>query len=263
MAIFTGDPRDLALSQLNAANNPAIPFTKENLFFGKPAINPDGTSTVPCVGVLSSEYSLYSSFKFRRINLSKAFDSAPVVKAVVAETIHEMLPAISRELGLTFTANDIVDGAMTIMNPGEEANIVLKALPKSLGYTGSFIIRYLRTRQMLSNAVKNTVLDELKHLPEIPEDKRSLEMAMYSMDFTANKADLRTWGSYWYDYNRVKLVAEANGFPNWPSPIVNGVADYATKDYPLANPAFDRVIVQKEVSIDGFSGDGFFHYNLT
>lgn len=91
MTIFTGSPKDLVLSQINAANNPMIPFTEENLFFGNPRLDTDGSSIVPIAGVLASDYADYSFVKYRRINLTTAFDSVPVVKAVSAETVHEML----------------------------------------------------------------------------------------------------------------------------------------------------------------------------
>lgn len=263
MTIFTGSPKDLVLSQINAANNPTIPFTKENLFFGTPRLDVDGSSIVPIAGVLASEYSDYSSVNYRRINLTNIFDSPPSVKAVIAETLHEFLPTMSRELGLSLGTDDIVDADMLVINPGEEVNIEVIATKKSLAYTGKFIVRWMRIRQALSIAIKNNSLSELNHLPALPADKRSLEMAMYAIDFTPYTADLRLWGSNWWFPDKVKEIAAINGFPNWPTAEVNGVRDSATSAEPLANKAFARVIIQKNVVVGNFKGDAYFHYNLT
>jgi len=263
MSIFTGSPKDLVLSQINAANNPTIPFTEENLFFGTPRLDTDGSSIVPVAGVLASPYSDYSFVKYRRINLTTVFDSVPVFKAVVAETIHEMLPAISKELGLTFGVDDIVDSDMVSINPGEEVNIELVSTKRSLAYTGKFVVRWMRIRLALAIATKNNSLGELNHLPALPADKRSLEMAMYAIDFTPYTADLRLYGSNWWFPDKAKEVAAMNGFPDWPTAEVNGVRDSATSAEPLANKAFARVIIQKNVVVGNFKGDAYFHYNLT
>jgi hypothetical protein len=263
MTIFTGSPKDLVLSQINAANNPTIPFTKENLFFGNPRLDADGLSIVPIAGVVATEYSDYSFVKYRRINLTTVFDSVPSIKAISAETVHEMLPAISNELGMSFTTDDILDADMAIINPGEQVNIEMVATKGSLAYTGKFVLRWMRIRQALAIATKNNSLAELNHLPPLPVDKRSLEMAMYAIDFTPYTADLRLWGSNWWFPVKVKEVARINGFPDWPTAQVNGVRDSATSAEPLANKDFDRVIIQKNVVVGNFKGDAYFHYNLT
>lgn len=263
MSIFTGSPKDLVVAQINAANTPVIPFTKENLFFGNPRIDTDGFSIVPVAGVLATEYSDYSFVKYRRINLSAIFDSVPVFKAVSAETVHEMLPNIARELGLSLTVDDIVDADMTQINPGEEVNIYLISKSSSLAYSGRFTARWQRKREALDIAVKNTTLGELNHLPILPADKRSLEMAMYSIDFTASRTSLRVTGKSWLLPEEVRTIAARNGFPNWPTAEVNAVRDSSTVDEPLSNKTFARVAIQKNVVVGDFKGDAYFHYNLT
>lgn len=170
---------------------------------------------------------------------------------------------MSRELGLSLTTDDIVDADMTLINPGEQANIELISTKKSLAYTGKFIVRWMRIRLALAIALKKNELPELNHLPALPADKRSLEMAMYAIDFTPYTADLRLWGSNWWFPDKVKEVAAVNGFPDWPTAEVNGVRDSSTAAEPLANKAFARVIIQKNVVVGNFKGDAYFHYNLT
>lgn len=263
MAIFASNTRELVLARLNAVNSPAIPFTKDNVYFGIPKIETNGISTVPIAGVLSSEYGQYSSVKYHRINFSKAFDSVPVVRAVYAPTLHELLPSLSIELGLPMTAEDVVNSDISILNPGEEVNVEIIATPGSLSYAGRFIVKYQRLRMMLSAALAKNTLNELNHLPAIPDGQHSLTMAMYAIDFTADKQDLRLWGNNWWYPEKVKTIAAQNGFPNWPSAALNTVRDASTKDEPLANKSFDRVAIQKNVTVGGFTGDAYFHYNLT
>lgn len=263
MAIFANDTRELVLNRLNAANTPVIPFTKNNVYFGIPKLETDGTSTVHIAGVLGSEYGDYSSVKYRRINFTKAFDSVPNIRAVYAPTLHELLPALSIELGLPLNPEDIVDSDISLLNPGEEVNIEIMATPGSLSYTGKFITKYQRLRLALSVALAKNELDELNHLPAIPEEQRSLTMAMYSIDFTVDKQWLRLWGNNWWYPDKVKEIAAQNGFPNWPSAVLNTVRDSSTKDEVLSNKSFDRVIIQKNVTVGSFTGDAYFHYNLT
>lgn len=262
MLFFSGTPKELIVEQINTLNNPLIPFTKDNLYFGRPHLESDGSSTVPCVGMLDSEYTGYSSVRYKRINLTTAYDERPVLKAIVSATIHKMLPAIVRELGLSLTPEDVVDGSVTIMNPGEEVNIVIKTSPKSLAYSGSFIIRYLRIRQPLVQVVLSKQIEELKHIPTPADEKRSLTMAMYGIDFSPYSKDLAAWFGTFRNIDLAKQAAAENGFPNWPTPEVDSVSDVSTKSEPKANQLFDRVIIQKDVEIDGFAGDAYFHYNL-
>lgn len=263
MAIFASNTKELVLARLNSVNSPSILFTKDNVYFGTPKVEVDGLSTVPIAGVIGSEYGQYSNVKYRRLNFTSAFNGiVPLVKAVYAPTLHELLPALSIELGLPMSATDIVNTDISILAPGEEANLELVATASSLSYHGRFFVKYQRLRILLSAALSNNTLNELNHLPAIPAEQRSLEMAMYGIDFTLDKAWLRLWGTTWYYQDKVKQIAAENGFPNWPSAPLNSVRDSATKDEPLANKSFDRVAIQKNVTVGGLTGDAYFHYNL-
>lgn len=263
MAIFTNSPKELILSSLNAGNSPVFPFTKDNVYFGIPKEGSNGLATVAVAGVLGSEYRDYSYVNYRRINLSKAFESIPVVKAVYAPTLYELLESMSTELGLVFLPEDIVNRDISFLNPGEEVNIEFVSKPTSLSYLGKFVVKYQRLRKTLVAALPTTTLNELNHLPTASFEKRSLEMAMYGIDFSADAVNLRLWGNTWWYSDKLKQTALKNGFPNWPTAGYNDCRDSSTKDEPFANKSFDRVVIQKNVSLDNYTGDAYFHYNLT
>ena len=265
MSLLSGTPKELVLSLINSNNELPVPVTGENLYFGKPRMDADGLTTIlPTVSVLGEQYEGYVDFRYNRIDLSKAYDERPVLRAVGEATIYRMLPVINRALGLTLTEDDVLDADVALVEGGEEVNINVVTKATSLGYRGSFLIRFRRLRPLLNTIVLNKQLDEL-HQPGDPSlQKVCLPMAMYNIDFTADRAVLATtWNQYWFDIAGVQKLAAENGFPNWPPPEPNGVTTYVARNHPLANPKFDRVAVQKNVVGPTYAGDAFFHYNLS
>lgn len=263
MGIITDSPKELLLSQINSANSPLFPLTVQNAYFGTPSLKTDGTSVVPVGGFLGSEYIGYTSVTMRRINLSKAMGSVPLVKSTNALSIYDLLPTLSRELGFTFNKEDIVNGNISIIEVGEQANVEIAAAKSSLSYTGKFIVKYQRIRILLSIALAKNTLGELRQLPTIPNDRRSLEMAMFNMDFTDYKANFNIHNGAWYYPAKIRAMAIENGFSDWPTAARYTVQDFSTKDHPYANKAFDRVAIQDNVDIDGLKGSAYFHYNLS
>lgn len=266
MKSLSAPSKDLVLGLINQNNTPPKPITKDNLYFGRPKMDADGiTSIVPTVAVLGSEYTGYANFSYRRINLSKVFDDRPVFRAVGASTLHRMLPDINRFLGLNFTTDDVQDTDVQMVLGGEEVNIYLNALPTSLGYTGSFIIRFLRQREMLSKVVADRHLLQLRHVHDPADAKVSMEMTMYNMDFSNDRDAIAvdSPNSYWLSLAKVQDLMRANGFNSWPAPAANSVKDVSTKSEPRANPNYDRVVIQKDVNMGDYFGDAFFHYNLS
>ena len=263
MGIITDSPKELLLSQINSANSPVFPLTLENAYFGIPSLKTDGTSVIPIGGFLGSEYTGYSSITTRRINLSKAMGSVPLIKATSALSIYDLLPTLSRELGFTFNQEDIVNSNLSTIDVGEQANVEIAAAKNSLSYTGKFVVKYQRIRIALTIALAKNTLGELRQLPTIPINRRSLEMSMFNMDFTDYKANFRLQNGTWYYPTRIRAMAMENGFSDWPTAERYTVQDVSTKDNLYANKAYDRVVIQDNVDIDGLKGSAYFHYNLS
>lgn len=265
MSLLSATPKELVLSLINSNNELPVPLTGENLYFGKPRMDADGLTTIlPTVAVLGEQYEGYVDFRYNRINLTTAYDERPVLRAVGEATIYRMLPVINRALGLSLTEDDVLDADVALVEGGEEVNINVVAKASSVGYRGSFLIRFRRLRPMLNTIVLDTALDERKQPAGVVPGKVLLPMAMYNIDFTADRASLATtWNQYWYNIAAVQQLAAENGFPDWPPPEPNGVTTYVAKNHPLANPNFDRVAIQKNVVGPTYAGDAYFHYNLS
>lgn len=266
MSIFSQTAKDVLLAQANAANNLPFPVTEKNLYFGQAQDNGDGLGKVATVGMLGDVYTGYADLYFKRINLSGFYDDRPILRSPGALNLYAMLGMVNQYLGLNLTEDDVVNTDVADLAPGEQTNINVVAKPTSLGYTGSFVIRYYRIRQQLSAVVKNTELTVLNHLVDPSNGKRDLDMWMWNVDFSNDVTALKTnaANTTWANFQAVKdLVATQFGFTDWPAPEVDGVSDYATKDYPGSNPNYQRVVVQKNVVGQSYQGNALFHYNLT
>lgn len=263
MSITTVPYKEKILTLINSVNDVPVPLTEKNLYFGKPRLAVDGINTLlPTVAVLGEEYEGYVDLQYKRLSFNKIFgDTRPILADVGAKTLHEMLPAINKCLGLRLTENDVLNQNTGFVGVGEQINIDIRASEKSFAYVGNFVMRFLRTRPPLKNIILKRKLPELSYPIDPIDGKASLTMATWGLDFSEDTEALKNGWYYWYDLNAVKMLMEQFGFPNWPAPVINGVSDYATSQIPTSNKAFDRVIIQKDVVVGNYKGDAYFHYN--
>lgn len=264
MSLLNGTPKEVVLSLINQHNTLPVPLTEENLYFGAARFDTDGVTTIlPVTAMLGGQYEGYQNFKYKRINLSQIFDVAPIVSDVGGPTLYSMLPAVNKILGMDFTEDDILDTDIATINAGEQTNISMVAKSSSIGYSGQFFFRYIRLRITFTDAVKSTALQTLVYPGHPDITKTNLSMMMWDFDFSADVAagTLSLRGNTWANQTAVATLMQEFGISDWPAPVVNGVTDYATVDYPGANTAFQRVIVQKTVSGSSYAGDALFHYN--
>ena len=264
MSLLNGTPKEVVLSLINQHNTLPVPLTEENLYFGAARFDTDGVTTIlPVTAMLGGQYEGYQNFKYKRINLSQIFDVAPIVSDVGGPTLYSMLPAVNKILGMDFTEDDVLDTDIATINAGEQTNINMVAKSSSIGYSGQFFFRYIRLRITFTDAVKSTALQTLVYPGHPDITKTNLSMMMWDFDFSADvtAGTLALRGNTWANQTAVATLMQEFGINDWPAPVVNGVTDYATKDYPGANTAFQRVIVQKTVSGSSYAGDALFHYN--
>lgn len=266
MALLPAAPQDDLLALINAANpNLPVVITADNLYFGNPRLDTDGvTSILPSTAMLGKEYRGYVDFRYKRIDLSKAYDTRPQLHTVGASTLYEMLDVVNQFLGLNLTTRDVVDTNVASVGAGEQVNINVQTQPGSFGYVGAMVIQFFRLRPEMINVVKITSLPVLNHLVDATVAKKDLDMQMWNVDFSLSTAALKiNTSEYWANVSAVQqLMADEFGYTDWPAPQVRGVADYATKDYPGANTKFQRVSVQKNVVGSTYQGNALFHYNL-
>jgi hypothetical protein len=264
MSLLPATPKEVVLSLIAQQNTLPVPLTEKNLYFGNPHLDTDGLTTIlPTTAMLGGEYEGYATFKYKRLDLSKIYDERPALYTVGAATLWEMLPIVNKYLGMNFTTNDVLDTNVAYIDGGAQVNINIAASPSSVGYTGSFVLRFFRQRVNFPDAVKNASLGVLSFPPNTVAGKRNIGMMMYDHDFTNDRNSIMTWGHAWFNFPAVKALMTDFGITDWPAPPVAGVTDYATKDYPGANTNFDRVVVQKAVVGVDYAGDALFHYNLS
>ena len=251
--------------QINDANpSLPIPLLEKDLYFGKvqQAKDAEGRIKLPTVSMYDSEFEGYATFQYERINLTNVFGSVrPVVKAVGSSTLHDMLPQISKGLGMTIKPEDVINVDVNWLGGSEAVNIEIIAKPNSPGFEGRIIITYQRIRPLLSNVVKSRSLDVLHHIQEDP-DKRSTDILTWGIDFTEHIDEFAIYGTWWRDGAAVQRVMAEWGFANWPAPWGGRtLKNYKTADVPQANKKFTNVIIQTDVVGADYAGKGYFHYN--
>lgn len=265
MNLLPGTSEDALLALVNQANALPQPLVEGDLYFGKVKTLSDGSGRVeiPAVTMYDSAYEGYVKFRYQRLNLTQAFGGTrPKLRDIGYPSLHQLLPVINKALGTTLGPEDVLNTDITWLNINEELNIQITASANSLGYEGAFIVTFTRVRPLLSKVVIQHSLDVQKH-PTDPElAVKSLSMAMYSIDFSGNDTALRIYYTgIWYYIGLLRTLVAKHGFTNWPQGSGGDVVAYATKNLPSANPAFTNVIVQKNVSIPGYQGDAYFHFN--
>lgn len=266
MSILAAAPKDLLLSLINANNSLPVPVTEDNLYFGAPALQSDGiTSIVPVVGDLAVDYTGYQSFSYFRTNLSNAFGSqTPALKSAGASSLYLMLDTINQFLGTSFTEDDILDADLTSITDGAQKNISLQTKTSSLGYTGQTLVRFSRQFPNFNTAVTVTNLPVLTHPLNPSIGKNSLRLMFWSQDFSFDLPTLvRTSNAINFaNMPAVQaMMAEIYGLAGWPAQTFNSIVDAPTSQVPSANQDFDRVTIQPGVVGPTYQGDMYFHYN--
>lgn len=262
MSLLPATPREVVLSLIAQQNTLPVPLDASQLYFGAARFDTDGVTTIlPTTAMLGGQWRGYQNFKYKRLNLSKIYDVAPIVSDVGGPTLYSMLDIVNKNLGMNFTPEDVLDTNVAYVGAGEQVNISVVAQPGSVGYAGSFFFRFIRLRVTFTVAVKNTTLSALVYPGHPVTGKRNLSLMMWNHDFSADVASLKLRGNTWASQPAVATLMQDFGITDWPAPMVNGVTDYATKDYPGANTNFQRVTVQKTVNGSSYAGDALFHYN--
>jgi len=264
MNLLPGSSEAALLELVNQANNLAQPLVEGDLYFGKVKALSGGLVEIPAVTMYDSAYEGYVKFRYQRLSLAKAFGTIrPQLRDIGYPTLHQLLPVINKKLGINLEPVDVVDVKFDWLGNNEQLNIQITASTESLGYEGSFIITFTRVRPMLNKVLTATSLDVLKHHTAPVENKLSLAMATYSIDFTDEKGSLQIYApySYWYDTGKTRAMLATYGFPNWPQAQIGTLKWGLTSKFPEANQNFKNVIIHPNPNIAGYTGDAYLHYN--
>jgi len=185
MAIYKFPPKQEVYDLINQAN-PGLtkPLTATNCVLANPvviagAVYPASNSSIvvsPAPG--NSDYIGKQTLKYNRRDLSKMFRGitvsvkkyatrAPTAGNQLAFTIYELLPDINRLYGLNLTEDDVNTGNILRGNTLEggqyTTTVTVTTKATSLGYIGSFALKWLNTPQSLVDMITSLDLDGRKY----------------------------------------------------------------------------------------------------
>lgn len=268
--------RDLVLDLVNEVNALAIPLHIGNVnVLGKVYghVSPRNIST-NVVALPNSEYEGSVLVNIKRICLVELFGNLiPRIRGVGANTLREMLPWVSKELGIHLPAEEFVDVKFHWLSDDEQVYINIVSNPDSLVYYGSAQIHFTRRRMTLEEGLSNYQPMGLLHPNATFEghvkNKVSVTNVTWANDFTDHYDDIRRHPTHNILGNPTgcaSLMRTKFGFNNWPSGHSNETFDFPTESVPEANKDYDRVVIQ--YLYDGtanktrpYEGIAYFHYN--
>jgi hypothetical protein len=265
---FVPNAHDRLLALINQANPSAPkPIDATDLYLGTARLDTSATdgisSVVPTVGMLGTVYTGYQDFKYKRLNLSTAYDFIPVMQSVGSTSLYNMLDIVNAFLGLNFTQADVVDTSVATVADGAAVNINIQTKPGSLGYVGSMVLEFRRIRPEMTAVLRNPILPVLTHEIDPSQHKLDVGMLMWNVDMSPyNLLNMVGANGAWKNPALIAFIMNQQfGFTDWPTAAVKTVADYATTQYPGANTTFQRVAVQTGVVGATYEGTALFHYN--
>lgn len=246
------------LELVNAENLPAKLLTEINVTFTAPSPNDDADrdTVVTITGVPGRGYTGSVDVTYKRVPLSLIAPTANL-RSVQPFTKESTVTLLNSMFGLFLTVDDFEDFTPPVLNHDETATLSLTVKDSSKNFTGTIQAEFFYGRPELGAVVGARLLGVLKH--PIDNLTRSARMATWGIDFTSIRDAIRPVKGKYGDFGKVQVACAYFGIPAW---VEGGVTDYATSAVPDSNPAFDRVVIQKNVNGWGaVRGDMYFHYN--
>ena len=182
MSIYNKVAKALVYDLINEAN-PTLskPVTETNAKLGTPtaiasAVFPAANTTIllsPAPG--TADFIGRQTLKYRRLDLTRMFRgiNATVVKyapksvgavaGTVMFTVYELLNDINKLYGLKLTEDDLTNANITRGSTQEggqyTTTITVSTKPTSLGFVGTFALKWINTPQSIADMITNTDLD--------------------------------------------------------------------------------------------------------
>lgn len=179
-----------------------------------------------------------------------------------ARTFHQALPIISNTYGVELGTWDVADASLpNVEVPKAISLVTLTMLPTSPAYTGTVTLRLARGKPLLQEGVTQPVLAPCVHPVDPAENKLSIDMITFGLDFTAYRSALTVTAGGMPNWIELRAVLDMLGVPFYGAPQSNTVVDQATSAVATANKDFDRVVIQSGIDADGVKGTAYYHYN--
>lgn len=181
MSIYSKPSADLVYDLINEAN-PGLPFlvSPSNVKLGVPSIVTPGVGTfqdtqIALTGKVNSPFIGTVPVKYRRISLTKLFTGVQVEihkysprlpggAGTLMFTVYELLADINNKFGLSLTQDDVND--VNITRPTNqnsdgkyERTVTVTTKTTSLGFVGSFALRWVEAAQDIDTMITVTDLN--------------------------------------------------------------------------------------------------------
>lgn len=175
MPLFKKPSKDLVYDLINEANPQlAIPASPSNVTLGTPTVLSGGswptnnTKITLSPAPASGDFIGRQDVNYRRLDLSALFrgqvilikkfkSTASTVSGSLMYTIYQLLADINSRYGMNLTEDDVVNGNVIRGNTLEDGQytttVTVTTKGTSLGYTGSFSLKWLNTKQALEDMI--------------------------------------------------------------------------------------------------------------
>lgn len=166
---YRQNPDKIVLDLINHDNETNLLLT--DVTFGTPVkSDPEVNELEVTLRVNAANGSIYSGYQdviYNRVRMSFTVENEPGLQIEIGEetTVHDLLPALNNAYGVQFTTDDLVDGAIPSLSPGDSAKLTLQAKPGSLVFYGEQDIDITMSLIPLDSVITVTTLDGLYNPP--------------------------------------------------------------------------------------------------
>jgi len=244
---------------LNDEQLPPKLFTERNLIMRIPEADVgEGWNTkLELEGIPGRGYYGTDEVFYKRIPLELIQRVTPL-RSVAALTPQLVVDLFNASTGAWLILDDLEEFTPPELADGESGSVTITAKSTSLGFTGSALINLEYGRSWLDSVVASRNLNVLTH-PIKVDYRKSARMLTWSKDFTSLRDSMLPVKGIYADWEIFSAACGEMGIPTW---VRASCTDYPTSAIPDSNPAFHRVVIQRNVVSGGMIGDLYFHYNV-
>jgi hypothetical protein len=245
---------------LNDEQLPPKLFTERNLIMRIPETDTgEGWNTkLELEGIPGRGYYGTDEVFYKRIPLNLLERPTPL-RSVDPLTKQLVVDLFNASAGAWLVLDDLEDFTPPELADGESGQVTITAKSTSLGFIGSAVINLEYGRSWLDSVVYSRNLPVMKHPIQQVDYRKSARMLTWSKDFTSLRDSLLPVKNRYADWVTFSSACAEMGIPAWTEA---GITDNPTSAIPDSNPAFQRVVIQRQVVSGGMLGDLYFHYNV-
>jgi len=222
MPIFNKSSAALVYDLINQANpSMPIPVSPANATLGVPAAatvagQPLLNTAVVVAAITGKDYLGRKSVNYRRLNLAtltrgmtiqiNKFSTAQNSgnPNAVVFSVYDLLQSINQQYGLNLTTDDVIDGNILLGSTQENGyyttSVTVNAKPGSLGYTGSFTLKWRADGQDISGMIAVTDLDGTRKFPGGNDFSGAHAVVVSNMAYGVDWSDFILAGVKWNSY---------------------------------------------------------------